>query len=631
MKIFHAISIGFLALTFAACPSDDKPDPWDDPSTPNLPETKLPSRDGIPSSNTMDRLLYFVSTHEDGPGLYAYRPSKPDDGAIYIDPDLDLSRIPFIHMLPLGVLNADGNITDYRAGGVMYAITKHKELGEPGHKITTVSHQYTYVSSDPATEGERYQVSSTEVSPGSGGSGLFSYDLRALTGSSFLQMGSEPLRFDLDLGADDEALAAPKGKVLVSTLGDDLHTHNQWLYINEDAELVFYTRDFSESVPVIDVTTNQPIAGVARNSQFIAQISYNTILVGLAFKDEDSTSSDDFASGSAYLIYPPDADNTNGRAERVENNDGEALQFQASIMGGLMTPDDHLFFVRGDTVMYAAGDGLGNLLGAAPSEDESLNVNGITLTRIEGAKWSRLAIRNDDLDGFVIGGIDLGAMGILPPMLIPVEGHGAFWAPNGEPELIEADSDNPTQWKRTPLASKLPQPEATPITESVNGWIYYNHDEGSHGGAVAYHVASDELIHLPGAQWIGASSNGKGIGVSSASRIQIAEVFVQTKDNILGAIEAAAPDQGIVTLGTLPSSVEAVSIHGPGMGPHRLMSVQHEDERFEVIAVDTTKKDSLKQLMDTPAVDWEMPFGELFDEVMTLPIQAARTGPVDFY
>lgn len=635
MKTHYAIFVAFFAALCIACPSDDKNDkysekPWETPAN-NLPETKLPARDGIPSNNTMDRLLYFVSSHEDGPGLYAYRPSDPDAGAIYVDPDLELVRSPFVHVIPRGVMDADGNISEYRAGGVMYATETIELIGAPGQEQEFPYHQYHYASSDPNADQPRYQISNTTVFPGAGLSGLFSYDLSDLRGSSFLQTGSDPVRFDLGMGADTAPLEAPKGKVMMSTIGDDLHTHNQWLYINEDDELVFYTRDFDNVVPVIDVDTSQPITGLAQNSSFISHISHNVILVGLAFQTEDENDSS-FSGGEAYRIHAPDADHTNGRAERIENADGEPLKFKASLFGGLMVPSDQLLFVRNNTIWFAGGDGLESMLTPGESgNDGSVDLSGVTLTRIEGAQWSRLLVRDEELEGFNFGGIDFAGMGTLPGMLIPIDGHGAFWAPNGHPELIEANSSNPDQWKRTSLADTLPEPEDTPITESVNGWIYYNHDVGRRGGAIAYHVPSKEVIHLPGARWVGASGNGTGIGAGSASRVQMSEIFVQTKDGVLGAVEANAPDKGIVALGQLPDTFKTVSVRGPGLGPHRLIGIEHEDERFEVIAVDTTTKNSLKHLMSSPAEDWEVVIGNIIDEQITGTIQAGYTAPVNFY
>lgn len=626
MKALYTILVALFAVTLTACPSDDPKDEWGmNPNTPKLPDSNLDERDGIASANTMDRLLYFVSAHEDGPGLYAYRPAESKTDTIYIDPDLDLSTAPFIHMIPRGVLNADSSVTNYRAGGVMYAIASPVELTE---EITQNHHQYTYVSSDPSTQGERYQISKTTVMPGLVNNALFSYDLTDLTGTSFLQAGSQPLRFDLSMGPDDEALEAPEGKVLMSYIDDELQSHTQWLFIDEDDALVFYDEDFTEKSPVIDVGTGDPITNVARNTSFVSHISYNEILVGIAIKDEDSS---DFQDAFAYRVVPPDADNPQGRATRIENADGDPLIFKASLFGGLMTPSEKLLFVRDNTLIFGSGDGLNSMLGGAPNEDGSPNIEGVALTRIEGDEWSYLSVKDEELDGFDFGGINLGAMGSLPDMLIPVEGHGVFWAPLGVPELIEPNSNDPEQWTRTSLADVLPEPEDTPITESVNGWIYYNHTATSRGGAVAYHVPTQKLIHLAGAKWIGASGDGTGVGADSVSRLQASEIFVQTKDNLLAAVEADAPEKGFVPLGTLPADTEEVSISGRGLGPHRLIGLEREDDRFEVIAVDTTQRDSLVHLMETPAEDWEMEMGEMFGEVMTTTIQAAHTAPVRLY
>lgn len=48
--------------------------------------SKLPKRDGIPSDNQSDRLLYYLSTQQDAPGLYAFRPTTPEAAPVNVDP-----------------------------------------------------------------------------------------------------------------------------------------------------------------------------------------------------------------------------------------------------------------------------------------------------------------------------------------------------------------------------------------------------------------------------------------------------------------------------------------------------------------------------------------------------------------
>lgn len=77
-----------------------------DPTNPNNPNPSdvpsLPERDGLPSTGNASRLLYYISTHEDAPGLYAVQPSEPTAAPTYIDPEINLVR-PFFHTVHAGI------------------------------------------------------------------------------------------------------------------------------------------------------------------------------------------------------------------------------------------------------------------------------------------------------------------------------------------------------------------------------------------------------------------------------------------------------------------------------------------------------------------------------------------------
>lgn len=630
MKRYFVLVFAAVFLSFGACGDggEDPYGPWG-PGGPGGPgtslpkETNLPELDGIPSSFNMDRWLFYVSTHEDGPGLHAYHPSTEE--IKLIDSEYDYTNVAFLHTLPLGEILPNGSVKKYRAGGVMYARQVMQDLN--GHPFPR--HQYRYVSSDPTTGPTSTAISSTLSSPGSGLTGLFSFDLNALTGSSFLQTTGDNLRFDVGMDEHTPAMEAPEGAVLISTIGGDLHTHAYWLYVDKNDALVFYDRDFQTALPVIDAETNAPITGVSQQSQVINWANYDQLLVGIVFKPTDQENTDDSQNGIGYMITAPSTDHPTPTAQRVVNDQGNALQFAPTLFGGIARPSDSLMYGRDGVIVFASGNDLFSMLDQAGTGQDDASTNGVNLTRIDGNKWSRLNIQGEDL-GIDIGGWDFSGIMTLSNMLIPVSGHGTFWAPNGVPELIEVNGADPSQWKRTALSDKLPEPESTPTTESANGWVYYNHDT-SGGGAIAYHVPSKEIIHLPRAQWVGASSNGDGGSVGAVSRIGLSEIFVRTKDNQLGAVAADAPNQGIVILGALPSTVEEVNFAGIGAGSHRLVGLKHKNDSYEVIAVDTSRKGSLKHLLNSPAVDWEGFEREVFGEVMTRTIQAGYTRPADLY
>lgn len=622
MTRYFALIFASFFLVFGAC-GDGDGDPYN-PNDPNFPgssklpeETKLPELDGIPSSFTMERHLFYVSSQESAPGLYAYNPLNKS--TTLVAPDLDLERVPFAHMLPLGKISANETISEYRAGGVMYATLEIEDM--EGFELP--HHQYNYIAGDGPDALTPHKVSSTLVTPGSGLTGLFSYDLADLRDSSFLQTMGENTRFDMGMDSGTPAIDAPEGKPLWSTLSDDLHTHAYWLYIDENDDLVVYDRDFSNKTTVVDSATGDPIGGLnAFLSQPITAIGYDSSLFGLAF--DDDSDDDDRPNGVAYVVTMPSDANPTPTAKKVVNKAGEPLLFPSGLLGGLMIPGDNLLYSRDGVIVYGGGSDLfGMLLPGGVTK-------GVNLTRIENGEWSNLNITSGDLEDFVIGGINLSDILMLPPMLIPVSGHGAFWAPGGAPELIEPTDKDPSTWKRTSLADILPEPEDTPTAESVNGWIYYNHARAG-GGAIAYHVPSKKVVHLPKARWVGASTDGTSKSIGAVDRLNISDVFLITKNKELAAVPAESPDQGIVILGKLPDTFDELAFRGMGTGPHRLVNIKHKDNSYEVVAVDTQTKNSLHHVMDAPAKNWEKVIGKIMDTEMTTTIRADHTRPIDLY
>lgn len=620
MARYFALIFASFFLVFGAC-GDKGDDPYN-PYNPNFPgnsklpkETKLPELSGIPSSFTMERHLFYISTQKNGPGLYAYNPQ--DGTKTLAAPDLEIERVLFAHMLPLGTANADGTVSDYRAGGVMYATLEIEDL----NGFDNPQHQYNYIAGDGPNALTPHKVSSSLVFPGSGQTGLFSYDLADLRGSSFLQTMGENIRFDMGMDSVTPAINAPEGKPLMSTLSDDLHTHAYWLYIDENNDLVVYNRDFSTKTLVVDAETGSAVGGLDDYaSQHITYITYDSVLVGLVFDDAD-----DDAAGIGYIVTMPTADKPTPTAKKVVNNKGEPLLFPPALFGGIARPDDNLMYSRNNAIVYASGSDFFGML--VPGNE----AKGVNMTRIENGTWSNLKITSDELDDFSVGGINFNDILTIPPMLIPVSGHGTFWAPGGVPELIEPTDKDPSTWKRTSLADILPEPENTPTTESVNGWVYYNHDTAG-GGAIAYHVPSKKVIHLPKAQWVGASTDGTSKSIGAVARINISDIFLITKNKELAAVPAESPDQGIVILGKLPDTFDDLVFRGIGTGPHRLVGIKHKDNSYEVVAVDTQNKNSLHRLMDAPVKDWEKATGTLPNgEEMTVTIQGALTRPIDLY
>lgn len=80
----------------------------------------------------------------------------------------------------------------------------------------------------------------------------------------------------------------------------------------------------------------------------------------------------------------------------------------------------------------------------------------------------------------------------------------------------------------------------------------------------------------------------------------------------------------------LPDTTEAVQVNGPGIGPVRLVRVEHEDGAIEVVAIDTRESGSLRRLMETPAVEWsyEQTVGSAPIEI---DVDPAATAPLKLF
>lgn len=588
------------ALCFAVvvgCGPDD-PDNTPKPGNPGT-ETKLPALDGIPSTNQADRLLYFINTDKDAPGLYAFRPSTPDTPANYVDPELNVIT-PFAHAVHRGKLNSDGSIEDFHAGGVFYNSyssdsTSATEFAE-GHSLlvsalpSQLNEPIRQVSN--ATEGAALLDST---------GGLFSFNLHALEDSSFFFYGFDsPQMLHFDMDETTAPIAVEEGRILWSMLGSDSPAHEHFIFVKEDqGALVTYDRDFATSFPVIDEDTQLPITGVSELSTYIGALNLNDGLFVLGFSADNDG---DGLPGTLYRYSRPTTEQPGGTAKQLKNDAGETAVFALGIsILGRAVPTEPLLYAHDNQAYFADGPSM-------------FNSTWTTFTHADRNSWRSFDHKKSLIDegkDITMGGLlteSTGALmySFLPSVFIPVGEHGTFWAPGRVPELMKATAQgNPQEWERTSLGGKLPNVASTPIINSANGWVFYNYDDKG-DGAIAYHVPSKKVLQFPNASWIGSSVTGKSLDATgSAAHAELSEVFLLHSDRRLVALEAAHPDKGTVLLGTLPSTTESVTI-SVGQGPHRLLRLQHEDAiGTEVLYVDTQRKGSLQHLMDHPAQDWK--------------------------
>lgn len=597
---------------FAACNSND--DGGDYPPGTKPPEaTKIPERDGIPSTTAADRLLYYVSTHEDAPGLYAYHPASGDQPPAYIDPEMNVVT-PFHHALHSGTLDPDGSIRNFHIGGVFY-LTYYDD-----DDLLDLPDTYAGLAHIVATDTTQLQTSPTQVTNETTAAnyiqsvgGLFSFNLHDIHRSSFLTYSANgPIRYDMDMAATEAALALPEGRALLSYLGESGPQHEHWLYTNEDHELVFFNRDFTASTAVIDEDTNAPVVNVSEWSLAVGALSAADQLVVLA--DQNQSESEGLV-GTLYRISRPTDAYPGGSAKKLRNADGDVLEFGVGpFVLGRSVPREPQLYVRNNAAYFADGPSM-------------FNDTWTSLTRADRDSWTSFSHKQALIDEGVSIGMSM-MQSMLPPIFIYVDGHGTFWAPGRVPELIEPSDSEGQSWKRTKV--NVPVPEKTTIFSSANGWIYYDYEGPTHDGALAYHVPSKETLTFPRATWIGASSNGNSHTISSVSATELSEVFLLLQDRRLVALEAGAPSKGMVILGTLPSTTEALQLFGAGRGPHRLLQLIHEDDSAEVLYVDTRSKGSLKHLMPAAASEWKRPL-ILLDTDIGQPVSPQNTRPVSLF
>lgn len=593
----------------AACGSEEGRDPNSPGPTPPG-TTTLPERDGIPATGDADRLLYFVSTQEDAPGLYAYQPSTPAEPPAYIDPELNVVT-PFHHALHSGTLNADGAISDFHIGGVFYH-TYHT-VGTIPDSLSGLAH--TVLTAPSQLQSSPRQISNNTTSSSYIGAvgGLFSFNLQDITGSSFVTSSTDgPIRYDLDMAADEPALALPKGRALLSYLGESGPQHEHWLYLNDDNELVFYNREFTSSTPVVDEDTSAALVDISERSVPVGALNRVDQLVVIA---SDTQSNEEQQVGTLYRVSRPTDAYPGGSAKQLLNSNGEPLVFGVGMLVlGRAAPREPQLYVRDNAAYFADGPGM-------------FNDTWTTFTRADRNSWTEFSHKQALIDEGVTPGMSM-LQSMLPPVFIHVAGHGTFWAPGGTPELIEPSAADGQSWTRTKL--KVPTPEQTTIFSSANGWVFYDYNGEMHDGALAYHVPTKELLTFPRATWIGASSNGNSHTISSVTTTELSEVFLLLNDRRLVAFEAGAPNKGMVVLGTLPNTTETLNILGTGRGPHRLLQLVHEDDSAEVLYVDTRSKGSLKHLMETPATRWDRPY-YIGETPIDQPVFPVNTRPVALF
>ncbi len=252
------------------------------------------------------------------------------------------------------------------------------------------------------------------------------------------------------------------------------------------------------------------------------------------------------------------------RLTQVLNEDDEPLIFPTGGVGGPMMPADRHLAREGNVLFF----GIQGALSFGPQD----------LYRVEGDSWSLLAEQEESLGfdtGFIIAGDGRVAASVGSKVV--------SWDSTGNDRQVLEDST-------TTFAGIM-----TEVLGSRNGWIFYNRaDNTGQDHAVAMKMDGSDSVEIPGAQWFGASSTGKGDSISNMT--ELGEVFLW-RDGYIGAVIASNPGLGLVVLGDLGATPDNVMMRGMAPGPHRLIQVWSDgQDEGRVYYVNTRIPNSLQAM-----------------------------------
>lgn len=152
-----------------------------------------------------------------------------------------------------------------------------------------------------------------------------------------------------------------------------------------------------------------------------------------------------------------------------------------------------------------------------------------------------------------------------------------------------------------------------------DGWMFYTaEDSFDEVVAIAHNLDTGKYRAIEDAEWVGASSDGSLGEGGFLGMGRPAEVFLiktgESGDPILGVVDAAAPLDGMVELGTLPAGTETVTQGHVGRfndrifaqnafaaGPHRLFRANLDSNDSRVIYVDVREEGSMVPLGNAAA------------------------------
>jgi|GEM_PF-3505342 len=586
----------------------------------------LPLVEGLQSDADNQRLLYYISTAQDAPGLYAYDPGQPEAGGILVDGDLSL-RMPHAASLFGGEFGAGADtISDYYVSDIFYTAWGTPESNDVMASPIMYGEQWR-VSTDPASLGDGpVRVGDTTLNSAlvMSMARFHTFDLLDPMNSSALIQSTEGwIRVRMGYDAARPADVFGEDVTVVSPVwGPEAQQNAGWIVVDAAEDSVgnknILRRLDDDLQPLGDIRykeSGEVVQGV-KNAKYINDRSDDTAFIAVGV-DQD-------AWGEVYLYEGSDVPGDGGTIKRLLNKDGQALVISFAPMGidesggvSVSPPASGLTSIQPSGFYFAQGPSM-------------FDHRWTHLYRLDSDGWVSFdhEEHKPQADSEYLDQPFLASM--LGGFLIQVAEDKLFWSLGENNEVVDVSSADPDEWTRTPIKAAGGVAEGTTVYASANGWVYYNSSDDE---AVLLNVESGESVALKDAKWLGASAK---VGAGAVNSLQIArpitEVFLLQNGRKLGAVSAADPTAGMVLLGELSSNTEEVRLFGSASGPHRLAQVEYEDGTFEVVYMNTRHADSLKSLMPAPASDWSKPISYTVGEQeqhTQIDIFAGDTRPLD--
>lgn len=586
----------------------------------------LPLVEGLQSDADNQRLLYYISTAQEAPGLYAYDPSQPEAGGILVDGDLSL-RMPHAASLFAGEIGPGGDtISDYYVSDIFYTAWGTPQTDDLMASPIMYGEQWR-VSTDPATLGDGpVRVSSTTLNSAiiAQANRFHTFDILDPMNSSALIQSTDGwvrVRMGYDAGRPADTFGEDV-KVVSPVWGPDVQTNAGWIVFDraEDSsgrEGVLRRLD-DELQPVEEIRykdSGEVVHGV-KQAKYIHDRGDDTVFLAVGVEHSEW--------GEVYLYEGSDVPGDGGTIKRLLNKDGQPLVISFAPMGidesggvSVSPPASGLTSVQPSGFYFAQGPSM-------------FDQRWTHLFRLDSDGWVAFdhEAHKPPADSELLDQPYLASM--LGGFLIEVAEDKLFWSLGENNEVVDVSSPDPAGWTRTPIKAAGGVAEGTTVFASANGWVYYNTGDDE---AVLLNVDSGESVALKDAKWLGASSKAQIDALNSLQISRpISEVFLLQNGRKLAAVAAADPTAGMVPLGELAPNTEEVRLFGAASGPHRLAQVEYDDGTFEVVYMNTRRAESLKSLMPAPASDWSKPFSYTVSgqqQHTQVDIFAADTRPLD--